>query len=237
MGDTVFIGGDILNAAIGHGHPEYSTRQRIAGFRVHLPNGQAGFFAVGQHNGSRFSRNQFHIVNRIVQNVSFRAADFLHLIPIFLQIFKQSRSVLAGGNFGVFAAAAPRNPDDRAFQGFAGIHIDFPDQQFGFGKVPENNLLAVLKAEVDGLFAVFPVQQVPFRRLDFFNNICSFRQVFDNHHAVRVAQVFAHQLAVRMGHGKYRASQGFAGFGVHLADNEARFYLVWNGDSHHLIFL
>ena len=176
-------------------------------------------------------------MNRAVQNVSFRAADFLHLVPIFLQSFQQGGSVLAGGDFGVLAASSAGNPNDRPFQRFASVHINFPNQQFGLGKVPENNLLTVLKAEVDGLFTVFAVQQVPFRRLDFFNNICSFRQVFDNHHAVRVAQVFAHQLAVRMGHGKYRASQGFAGFGVHLADNEARLHLVGDGDSHHLIFL
>ena len=176
-------------------------------------------------------------MNGIVQDVPLRAADFLHLVPIFLQSFQQGGSVLAGGDFGVLAAAPPRNPDHRPFQRFASVHINFPNQQFGLGKVPENNLLTVLKAEVDGLFTVFAVQQVPFRRLDFFNNICSFRQVFDNHHAVRVAQVFAHQLAIRMGHSKDCASQRFSGFRIYLADNEARFYLVWNGDSHHLIFL
>ena len=128
VGDAVFVGGNIFHCPVWHGHPEHCPGQRIAGFGIHLFDGQAGFLAVGQHNGGRLSGNQFHIVNSIVQDVPLRVADFLNLIPIFLQPFQQGGSVLAGGDFGVLAAAAPRYPNDRPFQRFAGVYINFPDQ-------------------------------------------------------------------------------------------------------------
>ena len=39
VGDAVFVGGDVLDAAVWHGHPKYCPGQRIAGFSIHLFDG------------------------------------------------------------------------------------------------------------------------------------------------------------------------------------------------------